>query len=126
MERPQGRPHRKAPKFQTPREVRSVPDSQVASDRKCKAEEELSKQMAKDMMLVACSIEISDKDFQRFLRTPEKSAIWLSQRMMEKSKEVSCRTLSQAEKEEFTGYRAPQRLDIGSHTGLKSLRAEGC
>ena len=69
--------------------------------RKRKAADDRPSKKAKDSLMVACSIEVTEKDLKRLLKKPKRSAIWLSQKMAEKSKEVSWQRLSQEEKFEF-------------------------
>ena len=85
-----------------------VPDRPLKRERKRKADAELPRGKVKgNMMAVSCTIDVQEGDLKRLLKKPGKSAIWMSQKMAEKSEEVTWNRLSLTRRS--TGFRVEQR-----------------
>ena len=95
-----------------------LPDT---SARKRKAAEELKREREKDAMVIAYSIEVTPKDFKRILKKLKRSGIWLSQKMAEKSKEVSWQRLIQEEKVEFDEAQAVELNNVLTSAAVRAL-----
>ena len=72
-------------------------------------------------MVIAYSIEVTPKDFKRILKKPKRSGIWLSQKMAEKSKEVSWQRLIQEEKVEFDEAQAVELNNVLTSAAVRAL-----
>ena len=99
-----------------------VPEAPRPRDRKRKAAAELSRKEVKENNLaVTCTIDVKEKDLKRILKKPEKAAIWMSQKMAEKSKEVSWHKLSHEEKVEFDEAQAIELKNVLSSAAVRAL-----
>ena len=95
-----------------------VPDHKKERKRKAEGEAE---RPPKDALAVMCSIEVKEKDLKKLVTRPKKAGVWLSQRMMEKSREVSWRTLDQAQKEEFDEAQSIELSNVISSAAVRAL-----
>ena len=99
-----------------------VPDRAPPTERKRKAETELSRKgVQENMLAVTCTMDVNEKDLSKLLRKPKKAAIWMSQKMAEKSKEVSWQKLSYEEKLEFDEAQAVELSNVLSSAAVRAL-----
>ncbi|CAE7503185.1 GIP, partial [Symbiodinium microadriaticum] len=99
-----------------------VPDRAPPTERKRKAETELSRKgVQENMLAVTCTIDVNKKDLSKLLRKPKRAAIWMSQKMAEKSKEVSWQKLSYEEKLEFDEAQAVELSNVLSSAAVRAL-----
>ena len=90
--------------------------------RKRKADAELPRERVKEnLMAVSCTIDVQEKDLKRLLKKPHKSAIWMSQKMAEKSKEVTWSKLSLEEKKEFDEAQAIELSNVLTSAAVRAL-----
>ncbi|CAE7574276.1 GIP, partial [Symbiodinium microadriaticum] len=69
----------------------------------------------------ACEIDVGDKDLRRLRKKPQKAAVWLSQKMMEKSKEVSWRSLDESQKKEYDEAMAVEVTNVVRESAIRAL-----
>ena len=72
-------------------------------------------------MAVSCTIDVQEMDLKRLLKKPHKSAIWMSQKMAEKSKEVTWSKLSLEEKKEFDEAQAIELSNVLTSAAVRAL-----
>eukprot|EP00439_Symbiodinium_sp_Y106_P048762 s3212_g6.t1 len=72
----------------------------------------------------AREIVISTKDLKKLTKKPRKAAVWLSQKMAEKSKEVNWRHLTLEEKKEYDEAQAVEVSNVVREAAVRSLTAE--
>ena len=99
-----------------------VPDRAPPTERKRKAETELSRKgVQENMLAVTCTMDVNEKDLSKLLRKPKKAAIWMSQKMAEKSKEVSWQKLTYEEKLEYDEAQAVELSNVLSSAAVRAL-----
>ena len=64
---------------------------------------------------------MTEKDLQKLLRKPKRAAVWMSQKMAEKSKEVSWQKLSHDEKLEFDKAQAIEFSNVLTSAAVRAL-----
>ena len=100
-----------------------VPAEPQGVDRKRKAVEQLNRDQSdwSEQAMVACEIDVREKDLKRLLAKPRKAAVWLSQKMSEKSKEVSWKSLALEQKKEFDEAQAIELSDVLNSAAARAL-----
>ena len=69
----------------------------------------------------ACEILLTDRDLRKLTKKPKRATAWLSQKMMEKSREVDWRKLSDAEKLEYDEAQAIEVSNIVREQAVRAL-----
>ncbi|CAE7836823.1 GIP [Symbiodinium sp. CCMP2592] len=72
----------------------------------------------------ACEMEMTDQDLKRVRKRPRKAAVWLSQKMSEKSREVSWRSLTEEEKREYDEAQAVEVTNVVREAAIRALSAQ--
>ena len=72
----------------------------------------------------ACEISFEEKDLRKLTKKPRKAAVWLSQKMSEKSREVNWRQLSLEEKREYDEAQAIEVTNVVREAALRALTAQ--
>ncbi|OLQ07002.1 putative ribosome biogenesis protein RLP24 [Symbiodinium microadriaticum] len=72
----------------------------------------------------ACEISFEEKDLRKLTKKPRKAAVWLSQKMSEKSREVNWRQLSLEEKREYDEAQAIEVTNVVREAAVRALTAQ--
>ena len=100
-----------------------LPEEPQGVERKRKAEEELKRDRPARSAeaMVACEIDVREKDLKRLVAKPKKATVWLSQKMAEKSKEVSWKSLTLGEKKLFDEAQAIELNNVLTSSAVRNL-----
>ena len=77
-----------------------------------------------EFLAFACEILVTSGDLKKLTKKPKKATVWLSQKMMEKSKEVSWRSLTLAEKQEYDEAQAVEVTNVVRERAARALSAQ--
>ena len=102
----------------------SSDDSSTSSEELAKTPRGGKGHREEEKGLFVLEMDVTDADRDYVLRHPHKSAIWLSKKMMEKSKEESWKELPLSRKKDFDEAQARELSNVLQSKALRSLTQE--
>ena len=72
----------------------------------------------------ACEISLTERDLKKITKRPRKATAWLSQKMIEKSREVHWRSLTQPQKEEYDEAMSIEVSNVIRERAARALTAQ--